>query len=242
VGKGAGFNRPPAASPTLPASHQQMRRQILLATILLSFVLTAATGQGITEDTYCIKLRPSSKEKYFVSSNLDSVPVKFRPLYENGLFEWSRLLSRFSEEPIIDVNKEVFRSITFGPFNDLKDVQILRIEKREKDVELTLKIILKLKDSTILVHKKILSLDTWDKFKVLTDKYFSSEPSFKNSKAMVHDGSSTVYEGHILGDYHFLNRHVMSITDPHLVEINRFLLKSTGDIFGPNCKKDTREK
>ncbi len=191
-------------------------------------------------DTYCIKLKRPANDKYFVGVNLDSIPTEWRTLYEEGLRDWGKLLSRFNEEPLINPDQEVFRSITFGPFNNPKDVQIMRIEKWDNKVVVTIKLIERLRDSTVMVHKKILGTEVWGKFEEVANKYVTSRPTYKSVKHVIHDGNTTVFEGYLSKRYHFLERHAISITDPDLMEVNRFLFKSAGDIYGVNCKKDTR--
>lgn len=216
-------------------------RQLINTTFFFLVGLISSQGQIVSEDTYCIKLKRPSNDKYFVGVHLDSIPTEWRTIYEEGFRNRGNLLSRFNEEPLTNSDHEIFRSITFGPFNNPKDVQILRIEKRDNKVEVTVKLIQKLKDSTVMVHKKILGTEVWDKFEEVANKYFVSRPSYKTENSGIHDGSTTVFEGFLSGKYHFLNRHVMSITDPDLLEVNRFLFKMAEPIFGVNCKKDTRE-
>lgn len=216
-------------------------RQLIITTIFFLTGLVSSSGQSITEDTYCIKLKSASNKEYFNKVSLDSIPVKWQTIYKMGLSEWGKLLSRFDEEPLTDADNEIFRSVTFGPFNDPKDVQIMRIEKWDNEVKLTVKLIQNLKDSTILVHKKILGPEVWDKFRDLAEKYFITQPSIKKTKGAIHDGSTTVFEGYVSNKYHFLERHVMSMTDPELQEVNNFLFRTAGDIFDVNCKKDIRE-
>ena len=216
-------------------------RQLIITTFLLLAGLISSQGQSVSEDTYCIKLKKPSNDNYFVGINLDSIPTEWRTIYEEGLRDWGKLLSRFNEEPLTNSDHEIFRSITFGPFNNPKDVQIMRIEKWDNKVEVTVKLIQKLKDSTVMVHKKTLGTEVWDKFEEVANKYFISRPSYKSAMGAIHDGSTTVFEGYLSRRYHFLDRHVMSSTDPDLLEVNRFLFKIAGDIYGVNCKKDTRE-
>ena len=215
-------------------------RQYILATLFLLVGLISSPGQGISVDTYCIKLKNPSDGKYFIGVSLDSIQTGMADSHEERLRDWGKLLSRFNEEPLINSNCDIFRSITFGPFNNPKDVQLMRIEKWDNKVQVTVKLIQKLKDSTILVHKKVLGTDVWDEFEDVANKYFLSRPSYKSTNA-IHDGSTTVFEGYMSKRYHFLERHVMSMTDPDLLEVNRFLFRTAGDIFGINCKRNTRE-
>ena len=216
-------------------------RQLIITTLFFLPGLVSSSAQDLTVDTYCLKLKKPTKEKYFNGVNPDSIPVEWRTLYEKGLNDWGKLLSRFNEEPLINSSREVFRSITFGAFNDPKDVQVMRIEKRDNKVVVTVKLIEKLKDSTILVHRKILGIEVWDKFEDVANKYFISRPSYKSTKDAIHDGATTVFEGYLTNSYYYVERHGIEITDPDLQEINRFLFKEAGDIFGVNCKKNTRE-
>ena len=48
----------------------------------------------------------------------------------------------------------------------------MRIRKWDNKVEVTVKLIQKLRDSTILVHKKVLGTDVWDEFEDVANKYF----------------------------------------------------------------------
>jgi hypothetical protein len=200
---------------------------------------TSSRGQSTFSETYCVRLKEPSDDTYFMI-NSDSLP-RWAGLYEEERSMRGKLLSRFNEAPLRDSTSEVFRSITFGPFNRPQDVQIFKIEKRDNRVEITVKFIQKSKDSTILVHRTIVGSEVWDKFQELASKYFTCQPSFKSTRTAIHDGSTTVYEGYLFNKYKFLERQVISLTDPDLDKIRQFLFKSAGDIFGINCKKNTRE-
>jgi hypothetical protein len=216
-------------------------RPIILTTLFLVIGIISSPGQEIPVDTYCIKLKKPSSDKHFAEVVLDSIPTEGRTTYEGRLRDWSKLLFRFNEEPLVNSDNDIFRSITFGPFNNPNEVQLIKIEKKDDKVEVTVKLIRKLKDSTILVHKTILGTEVWNKFEEVSNEYFLSRPSHQSPTRAIHDGSTTVFEGYLSNEYHFLERHVMSITDPDLLEVNRFLFRTAGDIFGINCKKDTRE-
>jgi hypothetical protein len=203
------------------------------------FGLITSFGQNVSEDTYCIKLKKPSNENYFTNLNLDSIPNKWRSNYEKRLVNLGKLLSRFNEEPLPKSDSEVFRSIDLGAFSNLKDIVIRRIEKRDDKVVITIKFIHKLKDSTVLVHKKIIETEVWNKFKEQADPYFFSEPLIKRTNNPVHDGGATAFEGFLSNRYHYIERH--SNIDPKLQALNSFLFKEAGTIFGPNCKKETRE-
>jgi hypothetical protein len=191
-------------------------------------------------DTYCIKLKKPSSAKYFDEVKMDSIPTEWQTLYVEQLLGWGKLLSRFDEQPLISSNTEVYRSVTFGPFNNPSDVQIMRIEKRGNKVSVSVKLIRKLMDSTVLVQRKILGTEAWEKFEALAKTYITSQPSIKRTKNPVLDGSTTVIEAYLSNKYYFLERHLISVTDPDLREINSYLFKMAGEIFDVNCKKDTR--
>ena len=87
----------------------------------------------------------------------------------------------------------------------------MRIRKWDNKVEVTVKLIQKLRDSTILVHKKVLGTDVWDEFEDVANKYFLSQPSYRSTNGAIHDGSTTVFEGYMSKRYHFLERYVMSL-------------------------------
>jgi hypothetical protein len=217
-----------------------MKLQIMTALFFLSG-LTSSAGQFISEDTYCIKLKKPSDDIYFNEVNLDSIPIQSRSHYEKELRDRGKLLSRFNEEPLMDSNGEIFRSITFGAFNNPEDVQILRIEKKEKVVEFTIKIVRKLRDSTVLVHRKTFGLREWNDFEELADKLFINQPSYKRTKGAIHDGGTVVFEGHLVNKYHFIERQAISYTDPDMGQINKFFYNTIKSFFDPNCKRYTRE-
>jgi len=216
-------------------------RQLIISTIILHLGLISSYGQNGYVDTYCIKLKEPSTDEFFVGVHLDSVPKQWRTPYEGKLKDIGKLLSRFGEEPLTNSDHKYFRSITIDSFDDLKNVQLLKIEKWEDKVEVTVKLIKRLKDSTIMVHKRYCETEIWDKFESVANKYFVSQPSFKDSKNLIHDGSLTVFEGFVSNQYHFLDRHMILSTDPDLLEVNSFLFKAAGDIFDINCRKNTRE-
>ena len=210
--------------------------------ILFFLFVTNSFGQTTTEETYCIKLNKPSSAKYFDEVKLDSIPTELRDLYTGQLLSWGKLLSRFNEEPLISSSRDIFRSVTFGHINDPGGAQIMRIERLDNKVEVTIKFIKKLKDSTVLVHRKTLGIEAWQKFEALADQYFIRQPSIKRTQSPVLDGGTTVFEGYLSNRYHFLERQAISLTEPGLQEINSYLFRTAGPMFDVNCKKDTRSK
>jgi hypothetical protein len=216
-------------------------RQLIFAFLLFPVGLISTQGQSLSEDTYCIKLKKPSKDKYFIGLNMDSIPTEWRTNYEVVLRDIGKLLSRFSEDPLTNSGHESFRSISFGPFNDPKDVSILKIERWDDKVQITMKLIQKLKDSTIMVQKKTLGTEVWDKFEDISNEYVNSQTSYKSTKTAIHDGGATILEGYSSNGYYFFDTRIMSNTVPDLMKINRFLFETVGPVYGVNCKRDTRE-
>jgi hypothetical protein len=215
--------------------------KIILPILLVTCALNCAWAQFISEDTYCIRLKAPSGQNYFSDVSPDSIPEHLRAMYEKELIARSRLLSGFGEEPLNNAGREIFRSVVYSATQPLKNIQILKIEKRDKEVELSIKVIRNLKDSTVLVHKKTFGLSQWSQFQEIASRLFVNQPLMKKVNNPVHDGSVTVYEGHLSGRYHLIERRAVSITDPALEEINSFLRQTLGSFFYVNCRKDTRE-
>jgi hypothetical protein len=223
---------------TIPRWIDKLASTAVLAVCMMSHV----HAQHISEDTYCIRLKSPSANDYFPLVSIDSMPAPQRSAYEKQLRNRSELLSRFGEEPLADRNKDIFRVMISGPFLHIKDVQILKIEKRDKDVEVSVKVIRKLKDSTVLVHKKIYGPEKWNEFQTLASRLLVQRSLPKPVNHPVHDGGITMYEGNLSGHYYLMERHAISITDPELQQIHGFLQKAVGSFFDVNCRKDTREK
>jgi len=203
--------------------------------------LASSLGQNVTEDTYCIKLKKTSNEDYFAGVKLDSVPPKWRPLYEDRHKEFGKVLSRFGERPLQNDSGVVFRAMDISSFSSSRNpesVHVIKIEKQGEQVVITVKRIQKMKDSTVYVHKKVCGLDVWSNFEALAEKHFLSEPSAKLPSGAVHDGSTMLYEGRLRDTYHFLTRHAMEVS---MRELYQFLFSASGAFYDANCKKDTRE-
>lgn len=214
----------------------------LLAFLIILQIKSHAQG----DTTYCISLKPPSTEQLFVVSAPENLPPAFHNLYEITLIDWGKIVSRFDEAPIANSTHPVFRSITVGAFNDPKDVRIATIQKQDTSVFLTFKFMFDQKRSRIVVYRKLLPLKTWEDFLRLSEKYFVNQSTHKESSLVVHDGTSTIYEGNVSGSYHFLARHVMAVKDPELLALDRFLMQEVGEFFDPECeppnKKSERRK
>lgn len=216
--------------------------KLMSAVVLAACMITNGNAQHISEDTYCIRLQPPSANDYFQVASIDSMSALQRVEYTKQLRQRSELLSRFGEEPLADRNKDIFRVMISGAFLHIKDVQILKIEKRDKDVEVSIKVIRKLKDSTVLVHKKIYGPEKWNEFQTLASRLLVQQPLPKGVNHPVHDGSITLYEGNLSGRYCFMERHAIGITDPELQQIHHFLQNAIGSFFDVNCRTDTRQR
>lgn len=142
--------------------------KLMSAAVFAACMTGYAHAQYISEDTYCMRLKLPSAGDYFSVAGLDSMPAPQRIAYEK------QLRSR-SEEPLTDKNKNIFRVMVAGAFLHIKDVQILKIEKRDNDVEVSVKVIRKLKDSTVLVHKKIYGPEKWSEFEALASRLLGSQ-------------------------------------------------------------------
>src|SRR5688500_19254105 len=104
-------------------------RQLIITTFLFLAGLISEQGQSSSEETYCIKLKRPSNDRYFIGSNIDSISIEWRANYEEALRDMGKLLSRFNEEPLTNSNHEIVRSITFGAVNYPKEEQIMRMER-----------------------------------------------------------------------------------------------------------------
>ena len=80
-------------------------KQYILATLFLLLRLISSPGQGISVDTYCIKLKNPSEAKHFTGVSLDSIQTGMADSYEERLIDLGKLLSRFNEEPLMNSNR-----------------------------------------------------------------------------------------------------------------------------------------
>jgi hypothetical protein len=216
-----------------------MLKSLFITISLLGF--TAANGQHQSEETYCLKLLQPSNEVYYNNIDLTPIQERFRRLYQDGLNRRGSLLSRFGEEPLAnDTTKEIFRITVFSAYDTPEQMQIYRFEERENDAVLTLKVIPESKERNVVVLRKLFAKEKWNEFEALASKLFINQPSFIDNPGVIHDGSTTFYEGRLLGKYHFVSRPVTPQTNQE--ELKQYLANLVGTFFPPDCKADMRSK
>jgi hypothetical protein len=208
--------------------------------LILFLTVASANAQYISEDSYCIKLKTPDGNSFYSRTYFDTTAFSGEGI-SGELERQGRLLSRFGEESIVNSGREIFRSVTFGSSRDLKDVRIVTFERKDTVATVTIRLLNDMWDSTILVHKKTFALRKWTDFSDLALKRFLTQPTFKNGRPIM-DGSTTVFEGRLFGRYHYLSRHVMSLNDPGLMEVDMYLSSMVATFFPPDCSEALREK
>lgn len=197
-----------------------------IMTIIILLIGNRTVGQTfsfnrdyLSEDTYCIKLKPRSAEN---SLDIESE------------------LERFDEKSIDkDINSEVFRIVSMGVPGNEKAIVINTLEKLDSTCILTIKIVKNLKKGEITVHTKTFDVEAWDKFNLLADTTFWNQKEEAPSIRAVHDGGIFIYEFNNLGRYYRVVRG-SSTGDTEVGQTRKYLSYLLNYFFDVRCKTASR--
>jgi hypothetical protein len=193
---------------------------VILFNCNLTFGQTFSFNRNyISEDTYCIKLKPRDP--------INSLKIESE-------------LERFGEKSIDkELSRQVFRIVSMGVPGDEKSIVINSLEKKDSTCILTIKTIKNLKRNEITVHTKTFDELLWDKFNLLADTTFWNQTEEAPNIRPVLDGQILIYEFNDLGKYHRVVRG-SSARDTVVGQTKMYLNYLLNYFFDVKCKTASR--